>query len=256
MKTLWIAAAMLLAGTLAGCGSGSDNDSAFDQTTSVTAAIAAATHSQAQAITDIQTKLSADEVVLSKVQVFGHAPGAKTAAVRTDGVRTLAMLGEPDVSAQPVSYGPCADMGQQIGANGDPTGATVLTYKQCPINGAQYVYGAVVNGGAISQPTNGFLWFTQPNCQGTPIIFLDDGSYNRLTLDGGVVFTSPVDGVTELMIVAQGQQGATNPATMVSASIYDSGCINATETHTAYTAVPNATSVTGVPAAVPDNFVN
>lgn len=248
----YLALAFIIA-MLSAC-NGSDTDptdvdtagvTAAQMQSAITAAVSSATHAQAAQITSLQNQLK-------KVEQFGHAPGAPTTA-HSYGVRTLAMLTEPVVTAA-TSFGPCADMGQHIADNtsfGDPLGATVEYFKQCPINGAQYVYGAVVETGAIATPPNNIVWFVLPGCAGLPIIFENDGSYNRPSLQGGVVFVSPVDNITQLMVTA-GQTGIS----MTSASAQQgTSCFPDPETHLGYNTMPNVLSTTGVPTSVPANFI-
>lgn len=206
--------------------------------------------SQAATIASLQSSQASDEKALVKVEAFGHS---RSAVASASSVRTLAIDIGGGPRAQVITYGPCADMGQSYGnASPDPTSTTVKYYRQCPINGVQYVYGAVVQTGAIAQPA--LLWFDQPACGGNPLIFQNDGAYNRSTLQGGVVFDSPVDGTTELAIIA-GQAGDI----MTSHSVYDLNsrtCITVDETHPGYLATPNDVNVTGVPAAVPADFID
>ena len=260
MKMLWIAATLML---LAGCGGGSNSTSTPGDTDQVTtadvvAAIAEATHAQAQQIAAVRAQQTTDETKLSKVTNFGHAPGVTTEVAHSDSVRTLAMQGELVAVPQITNFGPCTDMGQLIGTSFDgitALGATIENYKQCPINSAQYVYSVIVQTGAVAGPINGFIWYDQPNCEvggGRRLIFENDGSYNRQVLQSGVVFIDPSDGASVLMVAA-GQ----TPSTMTSKSIATGvSCTNATETHLGYLVTANDVNVTGVPESVPSNFVN
>lgn len=211
------------------------------------AASAAFTGLQAAADT-LKTQQAADEVTLTRIAQFGHSPDAKSA----QSVATRSMSSSP-VLTQAITYGPCADMGQHIGDSGfapntSTLESTIETFKQCPINGAQYEYAVAVFTGAIAEPDA--IWFSGANCTGDAIENQDQFVFNRQVLASGVVFASPSDGA--ILMVRAGQTAAT----MHSLSNYASGsCNNTSETHMGYIAEPNDIQVTGVPNGVPADFV-
>jgi hypothetical protein len=268
MKMLWIAAILML---LAGCGGGSnttttipDDDSGYATPAQITAAVSAATHSQAQqfdstltaavsaatasdavAVSALQARLDADEKLIERMELFGHAPGT---IATTDRVRTQAVMREPSLQPQATAIGPCPDMGVLVGYNSpDPLKATVAYFKQC--TGIEYG----VNIGSNDIETAQVLWFTDSDCGhsgGSAIEFENDGFYNRQSLQNRIAFISPVDGME--LVVAPNQTGVT----MTSESVYFSGaCTVATETHIGYLMTANDTASTGVPAVAPSGWV-
>lgn len=183
--------------------------------------------------------VTADHALLARVAVVGHAPSGATVARNST-------MGANQIMSTTISYGPCADMGVHIGdGQPDALNTTVENFKQC----TNYEYGAIVQTGAISQPFA--LWFDGLNCTGNMYEAENDGGYNRQVLQNGVVFNSPVDGTTELMVTG-GQTGQT--VTLLS-NYSSHSCNNGTESQTAYAVTPNNVNVSGVPVAVPANFV-
>lgn len=236
---------------LSACGGGSsDDDAGLASATDVSGAIAAATHAQAMAFSGelamLQAKQAADEKLISRMELFGHVPGA---TVSTDAVRTLAMQGEPVIQPQATgAIGPCPDMGQLVGYNSpDPLEATVAYFKQC--TGIEY--GVNIEDNSIASPA--FVWFTDDDCGasgGQMIVFENDASYTRQALQDRVAFNSPANGAE--MVVDVNQTGTT----MTSGSIYTGGSCNPdVETHTGYVMAPNVTSVTGVPTVAPAGWI-
>ena len=251
MKTLWIAAALLLAGTLAGCGSGSDNDSAFDQTTSVTAAIAAATHAQAAQISAIQSKQTADENTIASIALFGHVPGVTTTAEETGSVRTNAVS-----VVDNTDYGICQNIGQHVGPGiRDADGSSTDVFKQC--TGVKYAVNSN-NGNIATAPV---IWFTDSTCGasgGTAFEMPSVVGYDRPTLDGGYVFKSQKDGT--VFWVQENTSGVV-PADMVAQSNYFQGVCQSdpNDTGPGYLLVQNVTDGSqgsGIPdAGVPATYV-
>lgn len=190
---------------------------------------------------ELKATESADQSLIKRIALLGHVPGASAYSTKQKGQdRTLAIT-------ESVSFGPCPDMGVHIGdSQSDPLYATVESFKQC----TGYEYGAIVETGAITKSI--VLWFDGSNCTGNMYEAENDGGYNRQVLQNGVVFTSPVDGTTELM-VAGGQVGSV----VTLQSNFSGGSCNTgvTEIQTSYIVTPNNVDVTGVPAAVPANFI-
>jgi hypothetical protein len=249
MKMLWTAAALLL---LAGC-NGSDNDSAFVTKTDavtpaqLTAAIAAATHAQAATLAQVQAQQTVDESELKRVALFGHIPGTAATLRAISGSARVA-----SAIVDTTDYGICPDMGMHVGAGIPDVGVPTDVFKQCTGN----KYAVNSETGAIARAP--VIWFPLPNCDGTPIEFEADGAYDRPTLQGGFVFRSPKDGAV-LWVQPLGSGDVAQQLT--SQSVYTTGgpCINATETHIGYSAVPNATDgLTGSGApdgGVPNTYV-
>jgi len=190
-----------------------------------------------------EARLTADETLLAKIALLGHQPGMNSVASwHAAGLEHHAPAG-----TQSFSYGPCSDMGVLVGNNqADALTATVEEFRQC----TGYEYGVVVDTGAIAKPLE--LWFDGLNCTGNMFEAEGDGVYNRQVLQSGVVFVSPIDGVTELMVVT-GQAGQTT--TLL--SNFSGGSCNsgAQEVQTSYRVVPNDLNISGVPSAVPANFI-
>lgn len=171
----------------------------------------------------LEAELSADETKLGKIALLGHQLGTST------------------------SYGPCSDMGVLLGSNQvDALTATIEDFRQC----TGYEYGVVVENGTIAKPIE--LWFDGVNCTGNMFEAENDGGYNRQVLQNGVVFMSPVDGVTELM-VSSGQTGSTTALQ----SNFSAGTCNspANETQIAYSVSMNSLNITGVPSSVPADYI-
>ena len=188
-------------------------------------------------------ELSIDEAQLSKITLLGHQPGTAIAAIKRT---NAAWIGSRNIT-QTISYGPCSDMGVLIGPGQiDSLTATTENFRQCTC----YEYGAVVESGAIAKPLE--LWFDGANCTGNMFEAENDGGYNRQALQDGVVFISPIDGVTELMVAAS-QQGVIT--TLLSNFSYGGCNSGSTEIQIAYRVSPNDLSITGVPSAVPANYI-
>lgn len=190
-----------------------------------------------------ETQLSRITTQLSKITLLGHQPGTAIAAIKRG---NAAWIGSSGIT-QTISYGPCTDMGVLIGTGQiDSLAATTENFRQC----TGYEYAAVVETGAIAKPFE--LWFDGANCTGNMFEAENDGGYNRQALQDGVVFVSPIDGVTELMVAAN-QQGTTT--TLLSNFSYGACNSGATEIQVAYPVSPNDLSITGVPSAVPANYI-
>lgn len=239
-------------GVIAACnGSGyADNSSGSGPTmaqfTALQNQVDALQKSDTQLQTDdktLQARLTADEATLGKIALLGHQPDTNSDFTR----RTNAISHEASAIAQAISYGPCNDMGVFMGVSQpDPLTATIEYFKQC----TGYEYGAVVETGAIAKPV--VLWFDGANCTGNMFEAEDDGGYNRQVLQNGVVFISPLDGTTELMVAA----GQTGRSTVLLSNFTGGACNSgAMETQTSYHVTINNLSITGVPSVVPTNFI-
>lgn len=188
-------------------------------------------------------ELNSDEIQLSKISLLGHQPSTSLLSIKGTSVIRSRVSGV----TQTISYGPCTDMGVLIGTGQlDSLSTTTENFRQC----TGYEYGAVVETGVITKPFE--LWFDGANCTGNMYEAGNDGGYNRQVLQDGVVFMSPIDGVTELMVAA-GQQGTT---TTLLSNFSSGSCNSGTiEIQTAYPVTPNELNITGVPSAVPANFI-
>lgn len=147
----------------------------------LTLALAAATHEDAQKF--------------SSLKIIGQAHGVASAE------RTMA-IGQ----AVSPNFGPCTDMGTLIGfvatdsaAASDPLSATYEAFKTC----MGYTYEAQVGPGTIRSAPR--IFFGTPNCDPNGPMYeweAAGAAYNTQTLQGGVVFLSPVDDSTQLMVAA------------------------------------------------------
>lgn len=188
-------------------------------------------------------ELNLDEAKLRKITLLGHQPDIVTA--RTNRASRSFNVGLDTI--QSISFGPCSDMGVFIGSGQmDSLTATVENFRQC----TGYEYGAIVETGVIIKPFA--LWFDGANCTGNMFEAENDGGYNRQVLQNGVVFVSPIDGSTALMVEA-GQSGK---ITTLLSNFSGGGCNSAAvEIQIAYRVTPNDLGITGVPPAVPANFI-
>lgn len=194
--------------------------------------------------TAVQDGVTAVKGSVSKLTLIGTVHGSARA---TDAVNVAE-------GASAVSFGPCADMGVLVGFTpggnnnaADPLTATYQAFKQC----TGYYYEATVGSGNIAI-ANRIFW-DGPNCTGNMYEWeAGGGGYNTQILQGGVVFLSPVDGTTELM-VASGQ----TPQPILIQSVWvtsNPGCQADIEVQLLYVVSSNKTSVTGVPNGVGANF--
>ncbi len=190
----------------------------------------------------LQNRLTTDEGAINKIALVGHVPGTDAALEK----HTSMLRQHPLGVTESISFGPCVDMGVLVGAEPDSMTATTENFRQC----TGYEYGVIVETGAIAKAV--ILWFDGPNCSGNMFEAENDGSYNRQALQEGVVFVSPIDGTTELMVTA-GQQGE---STVLQSNFSDGSCNSpATETQLAYHVTANELALTGIPPAVPTNFI-
>lgn len=145
-----------------------------------------------------------------------------------------------------VSFGPCADMGVMIGfenSSNQPANALNAVsedFKQC----TGYIYGANVSDGTVT--TGQRIFWDGPNCTGNLLEWeAAGGGYSTTALQGGVVFTSPVDNLVYMVRAGQTPQ----PVLIQSAWVLSNpGCQSDVETQLMYTVEPNDISVTGVPS--------
>ena len=169
----------------------------------------------------LETELSSDEIKLKKISLLGHLPGTNSL------------------------YGPCNDMGVLVGSNQvDSLTATTEDFRQC----TGYEYGVVVENGTIAKPFA--LWFDGINCTGNMFEAENDGGYNRQVLENGVVFISPIDNITELMVASNQVSQSTTLLSNFSGGV----CSTASEIQNSYLVIPNDVDLTGVPSAFPANF--
>lgn len=218
-------------GLLVGCNS-SSNDSGL----------------QAQVIA-LNQQVQTLQAKLDKLQLIGRP--TNTIAASTYGVRTLAMLSEPIVGAPSAAtivgqFGPCLDMGVQDGSTTntgvqDALAATSKAFKTCTGYHTEYL----TTDGSL-KPADRIYW-DGPNCTGNLIIWESGGaSYDTESLKDGVVFASPLDGKTPLMVTKQTPQSIQIQSVFVSANPI---CQPDVETQLMYFVTPNNTQITGVPNA-------
>jgi len=183
---------------------------------------------------------------LAKLTLIGKVHGVSS---------DIRMQGEfrPEGVSAP-NFGPCADMGVLVGFSNpgsnntaDPLTATYQAFKQC----TGYYYEAQVGTGNISVASR--IFWDGPNCTGNMYEWEAGGAgYNTQILQGGIVFLSPVDGITELAVMA----GQTSQPIMIQSAWVASnpGCQSDIETQLLYTVTSNKTAITGVPNSVGANF--
>ncbi len=248
-RMLAASAVALFGGILFACGGGGSSVAAGGGTgsTTVTQAQFDALLKTSTLYTTLTAQLATDEATIARMAAFGHAPGHST----VDGRSPMSVGAHPGVTTAAITFGPCPDMGEHVGdSQPDPAAAPVSYFKECLINGAQYIYGAVNGTGAIKAADK--IWFTDTSCGaggGSPIEIDDGEMYNSLALRQGIVFASPVDG-SEVMVTA-GQGGST----VTAHSDYSGVCTTEDTTAPGYAVTPNDVNVTGVPAAVPSDFI-
>lgn len=203
----------------------------------LTQALADATHAQAQ-----------EAVSLRKLTLIGKVHGVSTESIRMQGeFRTEAV-------STASNFGPCTDMGVLVGFTntGNNTGAGALSasyqaFKTC----SGYLYETSVQNGDIKQASR--IFWDGPNCTGNQLEWESGGAgYNTQSLVNGVVFISPVDGTTQLMVRSN---QTPQPILIQSAWVSSNpGCQSDIETQLMYQVTPNDVNVTGVPNKTVGNF--
>lgn len=172
----------------------------------------------------------------AKLTLIGKVHGVATEE------RTLA-IGRAAVTTP--DFGPCTDMGVLVSNPGFTT--AYQGFRQC----TGYYYEAQVGTGNIGVASR--IFWDGPNCTGNMYEWEAGGAgYNTQILQGGIVFISPVDGVTDLSVTA----GQTPQPIMIQSAWVASnpGCQSDIETQLLYHVIPNNTRVTGVPNSVGANF--
>lgn len=250
MRTIIFVIALMLAG----CGGSSDNDPVQVQTPDNDSNYV--TNQQlSQAINQIpqvpnestevaavRAQLAADEQKISQLQLIGkpvQSGSSRTASIRVEST------GRYSQQVSSVSFGPCSTLGVMSGflnSAGQPADfltATSVAFKQC----TQYSYEAFADGSLAQAPR---IYWDGPGCTGNMLEWEAAGAgYNTSTLQNGVVFISPVDGVTTLMVKA----GQTPQPTLIQSIwvLSSPGCQSDIETQNMYLVSTNDTSVSGVP---------
>jgi hypothetical protein len=235
--------------TLWACGGG--NSSAGpgtitqDQFNSLLAASSFATVEENQAKDEVI--IAANTATLNTMKLIGHVPGVTTSTATAYDVRVSAQ----DIT-DPTDYGICSNMGQRVSAGvADADGSPTDLFKTC--TGNKVAYNSET-GAVATVPT---MWFTGANCQkGTEIQF-EAGVYDRPTLQGGIIFASPMDGSIDWV---QPLTHGAAPKKLTSQSVFTGGsCSPDVEQHFGYFIVSNVTdgaNGTGVPnSGVPDTYV-
>lgn len=232
-------AILFIAALLAGCNS-SDDDSALQQQISAVPNEATAIQAMRAQISSLQSQVSK----FSQLTLIGK-PISSASRISPDDFRTM---GEITEQAVPVSFGSCSNMGVLIGfINSDGTPADALSaygqaFRQC----TGYQYETILSSGNIA-PAHRIFW-DGPNCTGNPIEWEAAGSgFNTASLQNGVVFVNPSDGITVEMVKA-GQ----TPQPILIQSVWVSnnpGCQSDIETQLMYQVSANDVTISGVPDA-------
>jgi hypothetical protein len=200
---------------------------------------------EATAVAALKAEVVVLKDSLDKLQLIGNAHGVATSE------RVLA-IGQAAATAG--NFGPCTDMGVLVGftntgnnLGGGALAASYQAFKTC----TGYVYEAAVQDGSIKPATR--IFWDGPNCTGNLLEWEAGGSgYNTQTLQNGVVFINPADGVTQLMVRAS---QTPQPILIQSAWVFDNpGCQSDVETQNMYQVSPNDVMVTGVPDKTVGNF--
>lgn len=201
--------------------------------------------------TALTNSLAADEKTIADMHLFGHLPGAsrnQSATDATSGRVTNAVTNAVDNT----DYGICPDMGEWAGHGpNDTDGSITDVFKQC--TGSKYLANSAT-GHIANAP---FVWYSQANCTGTAIEFLEPGGFDRPSLMGGLVFAAQKDGAILWVMPSDASE---QPQQLVAQSNYSSGiCSNGPETHDGFVAVPNVTdgnAGSGAPnGGVPKTYV-
>jgi hypothetical protein len=223
---------------LAGCNT-SDDDSNLATQQQVSQAISAIP-SEATQVAALQTQVKSLQASLNKLQLIGNAHGTATNGSSPDSFRTMGEL-----QANSTTFGPCTDMGVLLGRGDnadsqDPLSAPIESFQQC----TGYEYSVTVATNTVSIGPR--IFWDGPNCTGNMYEWNSGGgSYNDQTLEGGVVFLSPVDGQTSLMV----KRGQTPQSILIQSAWVTSNpiCQADVETQNLYSVTPNDISITGVP---------
>jgi hypothetical protein len=231
------------------------------QVTSDTAKIATANatlRADKVLIKTAEAKIAADEEIIARMSSFGHspdAPTALTAAIQRATARVAAatldgsLPHETFLAALDTGFGPCSDMGEHVGdAPPGPVSGAITYFKQCPINGHQYFYGAISGTGNIASAKH--VWFTSTDCTGDRYQIDDGEMYNTMALTSGIVFRAPDDGSLDMV-----EAGQTANTTITMHSDYTGSCTTEDTMAPAYLMSANDISITGVPESVPANFI-
>lgn len=190
--------------------------------------------------------ITAHGLTIQRMAAFGHSAASPLTASAAR--REASFNPHGGIVTDTITFGPCPDMGEHVGdAAPSPVSSATAYFKQCPINGAQYFYGAISGLGTIRVADK--IWFTSSDCS-TGAIEIDDGEmYNTMALTSGVVFRSPFD--NSLVMVAAGQAGDT----VTARSDFGGVCTTEDTTAPGYAVTANDVSVTGVPETVPVKFI-
>lgn len=197
---------------------------------------------------DIQAAIAPLQAKVNALQASNDALKAGQAKLtligKLHGVSTDAIGRMVDAVGNPVSFGPCADMGVLLGRGDnpfsqDPLSAIYESFQQC----TGYEYSVTVATKTVAVGPR--LFWDGPNCTGKMYEWNSGGgSYNDQALDGGVVFLSPLDNSS--LMVASGQ--IPSPVLMQSVWVTSNpGCQSDVETQNLYKVTQNDPSVTGVP---------
>lgn len=243
-RYLKAAAFLIVSGALYACGGGGTSIAGSGELTQTQFNALLKTST---VFTDLTAKLAEDEKTIARMATFGHSASSPAEVA---GRSTASFNPHGSVVTSAITFGPCPDMGQHIGdSTPDPAGTTFVYFKQCPINGIQYIYGVLVETGAIRDAAK--TWYTSTDCSGSAIEIDDGEIFNRLALQQGVVFRSPKD--NSMVMVAAGQAGAS----VTAHSDFSDGGVCTTEDTTApgYSVSANDINVTGVPGSVPTDFI-
>lgn len=247
------AAAVVAMVSLAACFGGGSSSSADDS--AQIAALQKTVDSLTSALSTVQKNQAADEQAFANVQQFGHIPGAAVSAaeqrfgIRTSAVRTAAV--------DTTDYGQCTNNGGMGNWSGhgplDSDGSITDYFKLCTGN------TMVTNSTTGKIADAPIVWYTGTGCSGTVIEFVEAGAFDRPTLTGGMIFKSGFDqSIQWVQPLAAG--GSDARVTTLSHWDLNDGCINASETHDGFVAIPNVTdgdSGSGAPdGGVPSTYTH
>lgn len=192
----------------------------------------------------LRAEVTVLEGQMKKLTLEGKVNGI-VPVIHTDVVRAMAMQGEPTLRAA-VSFGPCPDMGVKVGdtnAIQDPDAGSLSAAYQAFKTCTGYLYEVSTVTGNI-KAANRIFW-DGPNCTGNLLEWEAGGAgYNTQTLKDGVVFLSPVDDSTQLMVTA----GQTPVPTFIQSVMLDFNhvCQSDIETQPMYQVTSYSLQTTGV----------
>lgn len=229
---------LMILALLAGCNS-SDDDSSFATQQQVSAI-----PNEATAVAALRAQVTEMQTKLADLQVIGKLKG-QSAGLSPSDFRTMGEL-----SATPVSFGPCTNMGIFQGRGGsdtaDPLRSQFEVYKTvgCTSNNGAFTSYNDITGQHDVPP---YLAWDGPNCHGNLYIETDvpQNTFPGAILSGGIVFMNPIDGLAYWI------QGGQTPASITIQSALNTspggGCSPDIETRMTVLAIRNDITQSGIP---------